>query len=64
MMLEDYLEEYGSRCLAMPIYDINSYYSVLYPSPLSDWDTTIDDIVKPDGDTIKLKDDQSIVRPT
>jgi len=62
--LYDYLNDYGPRYLAMPIYDINSYYGVLYPSPLSDWDTTIDDIVEPNGDTVKLKENQSIVRPT
>lgn len=64
MTLDDYLEELNNKYLSMTIYDINSYYGVLYPSPLSDWDTIIDEIVEPDGDTVKLRDDQSIVRPS
>ena len=64
MNLEDYLEDFGPRYLALPIDDINGYYGILYPSPLSDWDTTIDDIVEPDSDTVKLKENQSIVRPS
>ena len=64
IMLEDYLQDLDNSCLSLTVYDLNSYYGILYPSPLSDWDTAIDDIVEPDGDTIKLKDNQSIVRPT
>lgn len=64
MTLNNYLKGLDNCCLTLPIDDINQHYSTLYPSPLSRWNTTIDDIVEPNGDTVKLKDNQTIVRPS
>lgn len=62
--LDDHLKKLDNSCLTLPIDDINGYYGTLYPSPLSNWNTTIDDIVEPDGETVKLKNNQTIVRPS